>query len=474
MSKTRKKYVAKEYHNLIIDFVLEHDRCAIWASMGAGKTGAVLTVIDRQLIMGDERPKLVLAPLLVAKTTWEDEALKWEHTRGIRVVPIVGNELERRRAMATKAEVYTTNYENIPWLVEYWGDRWPYETVIADESTKLKSFRLKQGSIRAQALAKVAHSKVRNFIELTGTPAPNGLRDLWGQVWMLDAGKRLGRTYTAFEKRWFHTTRFGDYPVPVLMDHSEKEIHTSLKDICLTINAADWVDLKEPIVVNKYVQLPNRAMELYKQMEDEFFIELEGHGIEAATAAVKSGKLLQLANGAIYLDPATIDDNDPRAVKFKEVHDGKLQALESIINEASGMPVLVATNFRSDQERLTKAFPKGRVLTSANGHVLMPLWNAGKIPLMFTHPASAGHGLNLQDGGNILVFFGLGWNLEHRLQVIERIGPMRQLQSGYNRPVFIYNIIAQDTIDELVLERMEGKKSVQDILLGAMAKRRKR
>lgn len=474
MRKPRKKYVPREFHDLMIDFAIEHDRCAIWCSMGGGKTGAMLTVIHRQLMMGDERPKLVLAPLLVAKTTWEDEALKWEHLRGIRVAPIVGSELERRRAMASKAEVYTTNYENLPWLVEYWGDRWPYETVIADESTKLKNFRIKQGGKRSQALSKVAHSKIRSFIELTGTPAPNGLKDLWGQIWMLDAGKRLGRTYSAFEDRWFKIPAYGDDKTPKPFDHTEREIHAALKDICLTVNVGDWVDLKEPIVTNKYVQLPNRARELYQQMEDEFFIELEGHGVEASNAAIKSGKLLQLAGGAVYVDPLTESDDDPRAVHFKEVHDAKIQALESIVNEACGMPVLVATNFRSDAVRLIKAFPKGSILTSKNGHLLMPKWNEGKIPIMFTHPASAGHGLNLQDGGNILVFFNLGWNLEHRLQVLERIGPMRQLQAGHNRPVFIYNIVGQDTIDEMVLERMDSKKSVQDVLLNAMAKRRKR
>lgn len=469
---TRIEYVPKEYQDLIIDFGLEKPRCAVWAGMGMGKTSSGLTIVDRRLMLGYEKPVLVLAPLLVAKTTWVDEARKWKHLSGLRVVPIVGTEVERRRALNVKAEVYTMNYEQLPWLVEYLGDRWPFEMVIADEATRLKGFRLRQGGQRAKALSTVVHTKVKSFIELTGTPSPNGLVDLWGQIWMLDAGKRLGRSYTAFTERWFRVPKYGE-GAPEPFEHSSKEIHAVLKDICLTVNPADWFDLEDPIVTNKYVQLPMKARKIYAEMEKQFFIELEGHAVEAATAAVKSLKLLQIANGAVYVDPRVDSDDDPRAQIYKEVHDAKIQALESIINEAGGMPVLVATNFKSDQDRLIKAFPKGKILTSANGQVLMPLWNAGKIPVMFTHPASAGHGLNLQDGGNILVFFGLGWNLEHRLQILERIGPVRQLQAGHNRPVFIYNIVAQDTIDELVLARVDTKKSVQDILLEAMARRRK-
>lgn len=468
----RKEFIPKPYQELIIDFGMENPRCAIWASMGSGKSSAALTLINRQLICGNDRPVLVLAPLLVATVTWPDELAKWNHLHGIRISVITGTELERRRALAKKAEIYTTNYESLPWLVEYWGDRWPYEMVIADESTKLKSFRTRQGSVRARALSKVAHTKVKQFIELTGTPSPNGLKDLWGQIWMIDGGRRLGRSYSAFQERWFRIPKFGD-PSPIPHPHAEWEIHNALKDICLTINAADWFDLEDPIVTNKFVQLPEKARRLYQEMEAKFFIELEGHEIEAATAAVKSMKLVQIANGAAYLDPEVIDDEDPRARVFKEIHDAKIQALESIINEAAGMPVLVATNFKSDQVRLSKAFPKSKVMTSANGKTLMPLWNEGKIPVMLAHPASAGHGISLQDGGNILVFFGLGWNLEHRLQMLERLGPMRQLQAGHKRPVFIFNILAQGTIDELILERMEGKKSVQDVLLNAMARRKK-
>lgn len=468
----RIKLIAKPYQELATDFAVAKDRCALWVPMGGGKTVSTLTAIEHRLLLGYDKPILVLAPLLVAKTTWVDEARKWQHLHGIRVVPICGNEMERRRALNVKAEIYTTNYESLPWLVDYFKDRWPFEWVIADESTKLKSFRLRQGGVRAQALAKVAHTKIKFFTELTGTPAPNGLLDLWGQIWMLDQGHRLGRSFTAFTDRWFKSSRF-DHAAPSLLPHAQGEIHTKLKDICLTIDLKDWVKLEDPIVSNKYIELPRQARKLYDEMEKAFFFELEGHTVEAQTAAIKSLKLLQVANGAVYVDPMTETDADPNAVLFKEVHDAKIQALESIINEAAGMPVLVATNFKSDQQRLLKAFPKGKSLTSANGSALMAAWNRGELPLMFAHPASAGHGLNLQDGGNILVFFGLGWNLEHRLQMLERIGPMRQKQAGHERPVFIYNIIAQDTIDELVIARVETKREIQDILLDAMARRKR-
>lgn len=467
----RKKFNPHGYQDLMIDFAEEIQRPALWAGMGMGKTVSALTVIERRLFF-DDSPVLVIAPLLVARTTWPDEVRKWDHLRGIRVVPVVGDEIYRRRALNVKAEVYTINYEQLPWLVEYFGDRWPFKKVIADESTKLKSFRTRQGGQRAQALSKVAHTKIKSFIELTGTPSPNGLVDLWGQIWMLDAGQRLGRTFTAFTDRWFKSAAYGDDKTPKPLGHTQDEIQAKLKDICLTINPGDWFDLKAPIINNRFVELPARARRLYDEMEKTFFIELGEHTVEAQTSAIKSLKLLQLTNGAVYVDPLVESDHDPRSILFKEIHDIKLQALESIVNEAAGMPVLVATNFKSDQQRILNHFKKAKILTSANGPVIMREWNAGKIPILVTHPASAGHGLNLQDGGNILVFFGLGWNLEHRLQIIERIGPMRQLQAGHNRPVFIYNILAKDTIDELVLARIESKRSVQDILLAAMARRK--
>lgn len=467
----RKEFKPRGYQELIIDFQESVKRNAIWAGMGLGKTISTLTTIDRMNLMGYDKPTLVLAPLLVAKTTWPDEAKKWKHLRHTRVVPIVGDETTRLRSLKLDANIFTTNYEQLPWLVEYYGDRWPFETVVADESTRLKSFRLRQGSVRAAALAKVTHTKIKKFWQLTGTPSPNGLIDLWGQMWMLDAGLRLGRTFTAFKERWFFTNPEQHLTRP--HEHASQEINKLLQDICLTINSKDWLDLKEPIVNNIKIELTPKARRLYDELEKQFFTELEGREIEAVHSASRSQKLLQMANGAVYLDPLVETDADPRSKEFGEVHDAKIQALESILNEANGMPVLVAYNFRSDLIRLLKAFPKGRSLNSADVSTTMRDWNAGKIPVLFAHPASAGHGLNLQDGGNILVFFGLNWNLEHRLQFIERIGPTRQLQAGHDRPVFIHNILAKDTIDELVLARVETKREVQDILLEAMSRRKK-
>lgn len=461
-------YIPKPYQKIAINHMIAEDRCALWAGMGTGKTSAALTYVKKLNQQGVDSPTLVLAPVLVAGTTWPQESKKWRHLSDIHVEPVIGTEKQRMLALSRDANIFTINYENLPWLVDLYGKRWPFKTVIADESTRLKSFRLRQGGQRAAALGKVAHDLVDRFVQLTGTPAPNGLIDLWGQIWMLDRGERLGRTFSAFKERYFrpNPSGYGIQPMP----HSDAQIHQKLRDICLTIDAKDWFDLDEPIVNNIYVELPEKTRRLYKQMEKEFYYEIEGHGVEASHSAAKSQKLLQLASGAVYVDPLADTDSDPRSKQWKQAHDQKIQALESIITESAGMPVLVAYHFRSDRERLTKAFPKGVALTRQNNIQVQDGWNRGKIPILFVHPASAGHGLNLQDGGNILVYFSHDWNLEYRQQVLERIGPMRQKQAGHDRPVFVYNIIARNTMDEIVIDRTDGKKTIQDALLDAMNK----
>lgn len=448
------EFKPREYQKLIINAITTIARINILASMGCGKTISCLSAIHQMYLEG---PVLVLAPLRVAVSTWPDEVNKWDHLQDMRIVAITGSAKERRAALAIEADVYTINYENLPWLVEELNGEWPFEMVIADESTRLKSFRLRGGSKRAAALAKVAHAKTKRFVNLTGTPAPNGLIDLWGQCWFIDKGQRLGRTFNAFTSRWFTQLKIGNFFKLTPHEHAQKEIQTAISGITVSIDARDWFDIKEPISVPVPVTMPPKAMKLYQQMQKEMFFELEGAEVEAFNAASKTIKCLQMASGAVYLEDGK---------EWEEIHTAKIAALESIIEEASGAPVLVAYHWKHDLERLRAAFPSAKVL-SADPQVLRD-WNAGKIPLLLAHPASAGHGLNLQDGGNILVFFSLWWDLEQHQQIIERIGPTRQAQAGHDRPVFIYYITAKGTLDMQCLERLQTKASVQEVLFNAM------
>ena len=450
-------FVPHDYQEDIINWICTHRRCAVWAPMGGGKSVSTLTALERLSVVEEVYPALVLAPLRVARTTWPEEAKKWAHLQHLRVSVISGTPKQRDRALAAEAEIYTTNYDNLVWLQKACGDDWPFRTIVADEATRLKSFRLRQGGSRARALGQVAHTHVDRFIELTGTPAPNGIKDLWGAQWFLDQGERLGRTFSAFEQRWFRKGYDGYSLVPY--EHTQKEVEERLQDICLTVQG---LQVDEPITSPVYVDLPPLARNVYDEMEKQLFTILNEEGVEAANAAVRTQKCLQLANGALY-----IDDNG----KWEEAHSAKLDALESIIEEANGAPVLVAYNFKHDLERLRGRFRHGRVL-DANPDTIRE-WNEGRISILFAHPASAGHGLNLADGGNILAFYGVNWNLEEHMQIIERIGPMRQKQAGYDRPVLVYPILARNTVDDLVMDRLSTKKSVQEVLLEAMKRRKK-
>lgn len=458
----------RDYQHRIVEFILDNPRCNLFVPMGLGKTVSTLTAIEKLMHTEHVTPVLVVAPLRVAATTWPQEVAKFEHLRGLRVSVVVGNAAERCAALQRAADIYCTNYENLPWLVEELGADWPFRMVVADECSKLKGFRLRQGTQRARALAKHAHKSVKRYVGLTGTPAPNGLQDLWALLWMVDKGERLGNSFEAFKERWFSAVRVGSDAHAVRLEPrpwAQKEIEDRIRDLCLSLDAADYFSIDAPIVNTISVALPPKARRLYEGMEREMFLTLScGTEVEAFSAASKTLKCLQLANGAIY--------TEENGRQWGEVHNAKLQALEDIIEEASGMPVLVAYHFKSDLARLQKAFPQGRVLD--RNPQTVDDWNAGEIPVLFAHPASAGHGLNLQDGGNILVFFSLNWNLEERLQIIERIGPVRQAQAGHKRPVFIHNIVAADTVDELVLERVQSKREVLDLLLEAMKRKEAR
>lgn len=455
-----KPLILKPAQPPMVDFMRHTKRGALWAGMGIGKTSGALYAIELMRLIGEigNDPTLVIGPMRVARDTWPEEVAKWSQFKHLKIVPLTGTPTQRLDKLKIRADIFTISYDLLPWLVEAYLEKWPFRQVIADESDRLKGFRMKQGGKRAHSIARVAHTLVDRWINLTGTPSPNGLKDLWGQTWYLDRGIRLGRTYSAFMDRWFRPTWDGHGVEP--MKHSYDQIHESLRDVCLTVDSKDYYDLKDPIVTEIAVHLPEKARKLYKQLEDEMFVKLsEEIEIEAFNAAALTNKCLQLANGALYIE----------APAYQEIHDEKIEALKSIQAESGGMPLLVSYQFKSDKARILKAFHGAVDLATADG---MAKFRGGHAALGVAHPKSLGHGIDgLQNVTNILVRFGHDWNLGERMQMLERIGPMRQLQAGLDRSVYIYDIVATDTIDEDVIAAHAGKRSVQDALLAAMKRR---
>lgn len=505
-----KRWKPRPYQPGMVRFLNKRARCNLFVPMGFGKTSAVLCALLGFLLAGYSRRILVLAPLRVARTTWPDEAREWEQFADMKInfiddwTPEEQAFLRARAALqravkrdelaelpATRAlmaevdrlhpaaqksrlrlirqnDITTCNYDVLQQLADILDEKWPFDTVVSDESTRLKNFRPRQGGKRASSLARMAFlPKVRRWINLTGTPAPNGLEDLWGQMWFIDQGARLGKSFSAFQDRFFAYVRESkknnrgvatEYVKRVPFTHADEEIKKLIADVSFTLNPKDWFDLKEPIVNKIMVDLPPAARAQYTQLERELFTVIDGHEIRADIALAKSIKCLQLAAGAAYIN----GDNK----EWIDVHDQKIEALRSVVEEAGGAPVLVAYHLRSDLARILAAFPAARHLDSDPQTIAD--WNAGKISLLVAHPASAGHGLSLQHGGNILVFFSTWWSLENHQQIIERIGPVRQMQSGYDRPVYVHYILARRTVDEMMLRIVEGKATAQQAFTDAL------
>ena len=467
-----KEFVPYAYQKVATRFLLEHDRCALHVDLGMGKTLMVLAALDALILCGDDRPFLIVAPLRVARSVWSNEAKQWREFEYMNIVPIVGTPKERLSALNTEAHGYTVNFENLVWLTEQHGKNWPYRTVVVDEASKLKAhrsyFRTKKdgtkslictGGARTTALAKTAFKNTKRFWELTGTPALGGLTDLWPQFWFLDAGKRLGSSFSAFTDRWYKLG-FNGYDLTIL-PHAENEIREAISDITFTLQASDYLKLGSEITKNLYIDLPSSARALYKRMEKELFMEIRDKEIEAFSAAARGQKLHQIANGAAYTDDAG---------SFEFIHDAKIEMLASVIEEAAGTPLIVAYHFQSDLRRLLKAFPKGKALGKSGA--VEAEFKEGKVPILFLHPASAGHGINdFQYVTNIICFFSLDWSAENRLQAIGRIGAVRQFQAKTGKPTFIYNIVARDTIDDDILLRIESKVSVESALRDGLARR---
>lgn len=397
---------------------------------------------------------LVIAPLRVAEDTWSKECDKWDHLRHLRVSKILGTPSQRRKALVADADIYVVNRENVVWLtneLSSFGNGWSFDMVVIDELSSFKSSKSK----RFRALRKYI-TRSERVVGLTGTPAPNGLIDLWSQIYLLDGGERLGKTITGYRERFFvpnqrnATTIFNYKP----KEQAESKINQLISDICLSMSADDWLDMPERIDNIRQVQLSAKELADYEQFEkDSYFEFLEGE-VSAASAAALTGKLLQYSNGAVYTEHK----------EFIDVHDKKLDELDEIINVANGKPILCFYSFRHDYERIIKRFPYAVKL---KGSDTIDSWNAGEIPLMLAHPASAGHGLNLQGGGNIIVWFGLNWSLELYQQANARL--YRQGQESES--VIIHHIVTENTVDERVLASLQGKADVQkDLLVSLKAK----
>lgn len=443
------KFDPRPYQSRAVEFLADKPYAALWADMGLGKTVTTLSLLAELLDRLEVHHTLVVAPKRVALSVWAQEVSKWDHTQGLSVSLIIGSQAQRQQALRTRADIHVINFENLRWLVNELAGKWPWDHVVVDESSKIKD----TSTWRFKALWHVRPA-IRRMLQLTGTPASNGLQNIWGQIYMLDKGKRLGRTEKMFQERWFYPAdREGRRLVP--KDGALEEITELLSDIVFSLSASDYLDLP-PLVRNTIeVKLAPKLMADYRRLERELFLKLsEEQKINAANAAVVAGKCLQFANGAVWLD-----DEDERV--WKKVHDEKLEALDEIL-ESSGEPALVAYQYQHDLERLKRHLPQAVVLDQDPNTI--DRWNRGEIPVLLVHPRSAGHGLNLQYGGRTVVFFSLTWSLEDYDQLIERVGPVRQLQAGHPRTVYVHHIVASGTIDDTVMERLQSKASLQDLL----------
>lgn len=468
--------------NVMVPFMRRVKRPGIWAGMGVGKTTGALFAMDLLRILGEvgQEPGLIMGPMRVARDTWPEEVAKWDNFKHMKIVPLVecGPRERADRLKSKGVDFFTVNYEVVDWLVEHYLERWPFRIVIADESDRLKGLREKShgiklrnadgevqrkkggGASRAFSIARVAHNLVDRWINLTGTPAPAGLSDLWGQTWFQDRGERLGATFGAFHRRWFRKKwdGYGIEPCPFAYE----QIHAALRDICITIDPKDYFDLKEPLYRRMEVDLPPKARALYKDMEDDAYMEIEELGVEinAVNSAAVMTKLLQLASGAVYT----------QRPQWVPIHNAKLEMLDSIVHETGGAPMIVAYAFQSEKARILRAYPRCVDLATQAGK---NKFRAGAATMGVAHPKSLGHGVDgLQDTCNTIVFFGHDWKTGEREQLIQRVGPMRLYHAGNDRVLNLFDIVARKTEDEHVMEVHAGNLQVQDVLLAAMKRRK--
>ena len=454
------EYTPHDYQRHCINRIIDTPRLGLFLDMGLGKTSIVLSAVKELKYNRFAVSKvLVIAPKKVAEGTWSKEKDKWDHTKCLRISRVLGSEKKRIRALYETADIYIINRENVVWLVDFYKNDWPFDMVVIDESSSFKSHKAK----RFKALSAMA-PRIKRIVELTGTPSPNGLADLWAQLYLLDEGARLGTRYAGFRERYFdagprHNGIVYKYSVK---SGSEEAILSAISDICVSMKASDYLELPDCIMHEIPVELDPKAAKAYRELEREMVLELPDDEVTVTSAAALSNKLLQLGNGAIYGEDHSVH----------EVHGCKIEAFMELIESlsASGKSALVFYNYQHDKERLQKALAKtGQVVRELKTTEDEDDWNAGKIDILLTHPASSAYGLNLQQGGNHVVWFGLNWNYELYTQANKRLH-----RQGQTEKVIIHHLVCGGTRDEDVMAALARKDDVQQFVMESLKARIKR
>lgn len=445
-----------KYQKYCIEKVLNTDKIGLLLDMGLGKTVITLTAIDDLKFNRFEINKvLVIAPKKVAEGTWFREAEKWGHLKLLKFSKVLGSEKKRIMALNIPADVYIINRENVQWLVDYYRNDWPFDMIVIDEFSSFKNHQSK----RFKAL-KLVLGKIKRLVGLTGTPAPNGLKDLWSQVYLLDQGERLGKNITAFRERYFNYYRYGSNPFGEyeLKQGSDKSIMNKISDICVSMKAEDYLELPDVVDNVIHVDLDDKARKQYEELEKQMILELNNlEEITVANAAALSNKLLQLSNGAVY--------DEKRDVH--EIHNCKIERFTELVDELNGKSALVFYSFKHDLIRIKDALKKSKLRVRELKTVQDEKdWNSGKIDILFAHPASAAYGLNLQDGGNHVIWFGLNWSLELYQQANKRLH-----RQGQKEKVIIHHLVCKDTRDEDVMVALQNKGDIQNKLLESLKAR---
>lgn len=446
------RFIPHEYQKYCIDRMISDDKLGLMLDMGLGKTVITLSAIaDLKYNRFEVNKILVIAPKKVAEATWSKEAEKWDHLKLLRIVPVLGSSQKRIKALNTPGDIYVINRENVVWLVEYTRNHWPFDMVVIDEFSSFKSHQAK----RFKALSWV-RKHIQRIVGLTGTPTPNGLIDLWAQIYLLDQGERLGKYISHYRERYFNP---GQRDRNTIFNYELKEgaadsIQQKISDICISMKAEDYLQLPDVTFNDIPIVLDNKSKKEYDELEREMILELEDKIIDVTSAAALSNKLMQLANGAIY--------DEKREVH--EIHNCKIEAFMELIEQLNGKSALVFYNFQHDLSRLQEVLKK----TNLKVRLLKTVqdqddWNSGKIDILLTHPASSAYGLNLQEGGNHVIWFGLNWSLELYQQANKRLH-----RQGQKEKVIVHHLVVQDTRDEDVRRALDSKRNVQDALLESL------